>query len=145
MSLIDTAGRSGRFRTRAQNRAITIESAPRSSKKLLSTDTRSTCMTSASTSAKALSVLDSEHVRMPCVVGESARPAVKEPRASCTMSGGPRNGGQLIGAEHVLAVQILHPVGLVDRVEIALAEVRGDSHRGLVVRVMHGSTSPSHR
>ena len=42
MSLIDTAGRSGRFLTRAQNRAITIESAPRSSKKLLSTDTRST-------------------------------------------------------------------------------------------------------
>ena len=49
MSLIDTDGRSGRFLTRAQNCAITIESAPRSSKKLLSTDTRSTCTTSAST------------------------------------------------------------------------------------------------
>ena len=43
MSFIDTDGRSARFRTRAQNWAITIESAPRSSKKLLSTDTRSTC------------------------------------------------------------------------------------------------------
>ena len=36
---IDTDGRSARLRTRAQNRAITIESAPRSSKKWLSTDT----------------------------------------------------------------------------------------------------------
>src|SRR6185295_7695982 len=105
MSLIDTAGRSGRFLTRAQNRAITIESAPRSSKKLLSTDTRSTCTTSDSTSAKALSVFDSESVPMPCEVGGSARLAVNELRASCTTSGGPRNGGQFIGAEHVLAVQ----------------------------------------
>jgi hypothetical protein len=39
MSFMDTAGRSGRFLIRAQNRAITIESAPRSSKKLLSTGT----------------------------------------------------------------------------------------------------------
>ena len=45
MSLIDTDGRSSRFRTRAQNRAITIESAPRSSKKLPSTDTCSTFST----------------------------------------------------------------------------------------------------
>ena len=36
MSFIDTAGRSARLRTRAQNWAITIESAPRSSKKWLS-------------------------------------------------------------------------------------------------------------
>ena len=35
MSFIDTAGRSARLRTRAQNWAITIESAPRSVKKLL--------------------------------------------------------------------------------------------------------------
>ena len=40
MSFIDTDGRSARFRTRAQNWAITIESAPRSSKKWLSTGTR---------------------------------------------------------------------------------------------------------
>ena len=58
MSFIDTDGSSGRFRTRAQNCAITIESAPRSSKKLLSTDTRSTCRMSASTSAKLLSMLE---------------------------------------------------------------------------------------
>jgi hypothetical protein len=69
--LIDTDGRSGRFLTRAQNRAITIESAPRSSKKLLSTDTCSTLMTSASTSAKALSVVDSEEARLTCAVEES--------------------------------------------------------------------------
>ena len=85
MSLIDTAGSSGRFLTLAQNRAITIESAPRSSKKLLSTDTRSTCTMSASTSAKALSVLDSGRAPLPCLVGDSARPTVKASRAACTM------------------------------------------------------------
>ena len=52
-SLIDTDGRSSRFRARAQNRAITIESAPRSSKKCASTDTFSTSSTPASTSANA--------------------------------------------------------------------------------------------
>src|SRR5437762_8815599 len=55
MSCMDTDGRSPRFRTRAQNLAITSESAPSSSKKWLSTDTRSTRRTSASTSAKMLS------------------------------------------------------------------------------------------
>ena len=53
---MDTEGSSGRFLTRAQNWAITIESAPRSSKKWLSTDTRSTRTTSASTSARLRSV-----------------------------------------------------------------------------------------
>src|SRR5919198_6636243 len=52
MSFIDTDGRSPRFLTRAQKWAITSESAPSSSKKWLSTDTRSTRRTSASTSAK---------------------------------------------------------------------------------------------
>ena len=37
MSCIDTVGRSARLRTRAQKWAISIESAPRSSKKWLST------------------------------------------------------------------------------------------------------------
>src|SRR4030095_6063162 len=134
MSLIDTAGRSGRFLTRAQNRAITIESAPRSSKKLLSTDTRSTCITPASTSANALSVLE---------LGGSARSAVKVARACCTTvsslnSGGPRGGAQFIGTEHLLAVQIQHPAGVVDGVEIALAEVWGDSDRGEVLRSIQG-------
>src|SRR5438094_769229 len=55
MSFIDTDGRSPRFLTRAQKWAITSESAPSSSKKWLSTDTRSTRRTSASTSAKLLS------------------------------------------------------------------------------------------
>ena len=52
-SLIDTDGRSSRLRTRAQNRAITIESAPRSSKKCASTGTCSTPRTPANTSANA--------------------------------------------------------------------------------------------
>ena len=52
MSFIDTGGRSSRFRTRAQNWAITSESAPRSSKKWLSTGTRSAPQTPASTSAE---------------------------------------------------------------------------------------------
>src|SRR5687767_13389796 len=141
MSLIDTAGRSGRFLTRAQNRAITIESAPKSSKKLLSTDTRSTCMASASTSAKTLSVRDSGRASLTCLVGDSGRPIVNASRASCTMSGGLRRSGQLTGADHVLAehvvpVQVLYPVGVVDSVEIALAEVWGDGHRGEVLRAM---------
>src|SRR5260370_27629431 len=55
MSFIDTDGRFPRFLTRAQKWAITNESAPSSSKKWLSTDTRSTRRTSASTSAKRLS------------------------------------------------------------------------------------------
>src|SRR5207244_3704736 len=55
MSFIDTDGRFPRFLTRAQKWAITNESAPSSSKKWLSTETRSTRRTSASTSAKLLS------------------------------------------------------------------------------------------
>src|SRR5881396_1216893 len=55
MSFIETDGWSPRFLTRAQKWAITNESAPSSSKKWLSTDTRSTRRTSASTSAKMLS------------------------------------------------------------------------------------------
>src|SRR5213593_4297745 len=55
MSFIETDGRSPRFLTRAQKWAITNESAPSSSKKWLSTDTRSTCRTPASTSARMLS------------------------------------------------------------------------------------------
>src|SRR5437899_1468555 len=55
MSFIETDGRFPRFLTRAQKWAITNESAPSSSKKWLSTDTRSTRRTSASTSAKMLS------------------------------------------------------------------------------------------
>src|SRR5207249_7926912 len=55
MSFIETDGWSPRFLTRAQKWAITNESAPSSSKKWLSTDTRATRRTSASTSAKLLS------------------------------------------------------------------------------------------
>src|SRR5512135_637828 len=77
MSFIDTDGRSARFLTRAQKRAITIESAPRSWKKWLSTDTCSTRMTSASTSASALSVLLVGPANPPWVVEDPARSAAK--------------------------------------------------------------------
>src|SRR6266850_4815366 len=52
MSRIDTDGRFPRFLTRAQKWAMSNESAPSSSKKWLSTATRSTRRTSASISAK---------------------------------------------------------------------------------------------
>src|SRR5947209_8926249 len=55
MSFIETGGRSPRFLTRAQKWAITNESAPSSSKKSLSTDTRSTRRTPVRTSARMLS------------------------------------------------------------------------------------------
>src|SRR5882724_8119694 len=74
MSLIDTDGRSARFLTRAQKRAITIESAPSTSKKLLSTETRSTPMMSANTSASAPSALAFEPERPPRLVDGSAGP-----------------------------------------------------------------------
>src|SRR6266545_5271955 len=57
MSFIETDGRSPRFLTRAQKWAMTNESAPSSSKKWLSTDTRLTRRTPASTSAKVRSTL----------------------------------------------------------------------------------------
>src|SRR6185312_6202868 len=53
-------------------------------------------------------------------------------------SRGLRSGGQLIGAEHVLAVEIQHPVGVVDGVEIALAEVWSDCHCSEVIRAVDG-------
>ena len=80
-----------------------------------------------------VSVLDFARTQLPCGVGDSARPTVNAPRASCTMSGGPRSGGELTGAEHVCAVEILDPVRVVDGVEVTLAEVRGDGHRGEMV------------
>jgi hypothetical protein len=57
MSFIDIEGRSSRLRVRAQNLAITSESAPSSSKKWLSTGTCSTFITSASISASIPSAL----------------------------------------------------------------------------------------
>src|SRR3981081_1076403 len=77
MSLIDTDGRSPRFLTRAQKWAITNESAPRSSKKWLSTDTRSTRTISASTPARILSVPVVGPAYLPWVIEDSARSPVK--------------------------------------------------------------------
>ena len=56
MSFIDTDGRSSRFLTRAQNLAITSESAPRSSKKWPSAGTCSARITSARIPARMDSV-----------------------------------------------------------------------------------------
>src|SRR5438093_5081510 len=78
MSFIDTDGRSPRFLTRAQKWAITNESAPSSSKKWLSTDTRSTRRTSASTSAKMLSAPVVAALPRSSISVDSANP----PRAS---------------------------------------------------------------
>src|SRR4028118_1813922 len=46
--------------------------------------------------------------------------------------------GSHVQRERVLAVESLDPVGLVEGVEIALAEVWGDGHRGDVPPVMSG-------
>ena len=38
--------------------------------------------------------------------------------------------GSLLVLQHVVAVEVPHPVGLVDGVEVALAEVRGEGDCG---------------
>src|SRR5207249_6570535 len=88
MSLIDTDGRSSRFLTRAQKWAITNESAPRSSKKWLSTDTRSTRRTPASTSAKMLSTpVFSALLRFSINMDSAIVLALSEPCANCSSLG----------------------------------------------------------
>src|SRR3954454_7041684 len=168
MSLIDSAGRSGRLRTRAQKRAMTMESAPRSSKKCASVATRSTCRTSASTSARGScvggvvdavlagwsvgsvvrTVPHSATTRAPRAGVDGCGPggsSVHELADDLGRGGGPRSRDALlgVGAEQVLAVEVLDPVGLVEGVEIALAEIRGDGHRGDVRVAVPGQ--PGHR
>src|SRR2546427_7064889 len=145
MSFIDTAGRFPRFLTRAQKWAITNESAPSSSKKWLSTDTRSTPSTSASTSAKMLSApvvaalprssinVDSATARrtmtftLCCRIGAHAPSELRsEPCAKCSSHGLVEEVGQaqLLAAGDRLVV---HP--LADRqVEYPHAE-RGENDR----------------
>src|ERR1700750_1575700 len=133
MSFMETEGRSSRLRTRAQNLAITSESAPSSSKKWPSAATCSTRLTSASIPARMLSV-------------PVARTAVTASARSLATSGPGSDGGLAAGLdrdvfvalEHPLAVDGLDPVGLVDGVEVALAEVRGDGDRGEPAGVMPG-------
>src|ERR1700722_8788372 len=131
MSLIDTDGTSARFLIRAQKWAITSESAPRSSKKWLPAATCSTCMMSASNSAR-ISSAD-------CAV-------MPVPRSQGDVVTGAQRGGEIgrraARADDVLAVHRLPPAGLVDGVEIALAQVRGDGHRGEIAGVMQGE--PAH-
>src|SRR2546425_7563486 len=137
MSFIDTDGRFPRFLTRAQKWAITNESAPSSSKKWLSTDTRSTRRTSASTSAKMLSApvvaaLPRSSITVDSVTrigrGSGRRSALptgelrSEPRAKCSSHGLVEEVGQalLLAAGDRLVV---HP--LADReVEYPKAERR---------------------
>src|SRR5215475_16136041 len=76
MSFIDTDGKSSRFLTRAQKWAITNELAPRSSKKWLSTDTRSTFTTSARRSAMMRSVSDVGPTYEPSVLFDSVKSSV---------------------------------------------------------------------
>src|SRR5919106_1037343 len=47
-----------------------------------------------------------------------------------TARSGRPGAGELVAFEHVPAVVCLDPVGVVDRVEVALAEVRRDRDRG---------------
>ena len=76
MSFIDTEGRSARFLTRAQNLAITSESAPRSSKKWLSTGTGSVRITSARIPAR----MDSVPVAGTAVTVSTRFPVTLDPR-----------------------------------------------------------------
>src|SRR5437016_2612950 len=128
MSFIGTDGRSPRCLTRAQKWAITNEPAPSSSKKWLSTDTRSTRSTSASIPAKMLSApvvaalprsainIDSANARMTC--------------AECSSHGLVKEVGQapLLAAGDRLVV---HP--LADReVEYPKAERREDDRTATI-------------
>src|SRR5215470_39463 len=47
-----------------------------------------------------------------------------------------RASSELVGVEHLLAVQILQPVGLVHGVEVALTEIRSDGHRREVLSIV---------
>ena len=163
MSLIDTDGRSGRFRTRAQNCAITIESAPRSSKKLLSTDTRSTLhdvsqhlgegCSRCSTPGRPVGAVRPVSGQVGAQLHYSGslnrqanpgRPAVTARELPAPWSWLRRTAKRWSAPSELSTsspYRSMHPVGLVDGVEIALAEVRGDGHRGEVVRVVLGSTS----
>src|ERR1700754_4106166 len=49
---------------------------------------------------------------------------------------------QVFRVEHVVAVEVLEPVRLVDRVEVAFAEVRGDGDGGAVGAAVFGE--PAH-
>ena len=42
----------------------------------------------------------------------------------------PATGRVLVDVEHVIAVEVVQPIGLVEGVEVALAQVRGDGHGG---------------
>src|SRR5439155_1157583 len=116
MSFIETDGRSPRFLTRAQKWAITNESAPSSSKKWLSTDTRSTRRTSASTSAKMLSApvvaaLPRSSISMDSATAHARSrnsTAASGPSATCSSHGLLEEGGQalLLPARDRL---VLHP------------------------------------
>src|ERR1700733_16252430 len=133
MSFMDSDGRAGPFLTRAQKGAITSESAPRSSKKWLSAGACSTCMTSASTLARPAARLSAVRGGPAGVERAPARSAVMtSPRSRVPL----RTDGELAGAEHVPAVEVLEPIGVIDRVQVPFAEIRGDGHRGDFPRVV---------
>src|SRR4051812_46378279 len=174
MSGIDTDGRSVRLRTRAQNRAISMESAPRSSKKWSSTDTCSVPTMSASTSAKsrsesaevatagsAVRTLWEFPIRWtPWTRNRSGccrRAEVRERHSSTAWTAARRSSGASsadgdqgagrrgrdrcaaeVGGQDALAVQVGHPVRLVDGVQITVAEVRGEGDGGEAVRAVPG-------
>src|SRR4051794_22531899 len=146
---------------------MTIESAPRSSKKWLSTVTRSAGTSSASTSTSALCVAVGGG-RYSSVPGTAA-PRGASGAASVSPTSAPGGGdegadrcrspdgrgqtghqrsagpGRRDGrgvctapAECLVAEEPRHPVGLVDGVQVALPEVWGEGHCGEVLGVVAG-------
>src|SRR5918997_366934 len=120
---METAGRSGRLRTRAKKRAITMESAPRSSKTCAPGSTVSTARTSASTSARpAATGSAAGGGPVPPETTTTGCPSTSAPRPRQRHDGGgaagPRKAlrervGRLDRVQHVLAEEVLEPVGLV--------------------------------
>src|SRR6266545_7162743 len=136
MSFIDTDGRFPRFLTRAQKWAMTNESAPSSSKKWLSTDTRLTRRTPASTSAKVRSTLVvAGLLRFSINMDSAIVLAQSEPCAKCSSHGLIEEVGQ---AQFLAAGDglLVHP--LADRqVEYPHPERRENDRTAAI----HGSSS----
>src|SRR5215469_4887086 len=118
---------------------MTMESPPRSSKKLLSTGTwpTSTCITSASSPARMVWVSAAGARGTPAVAGDELGSVLRTSAGFPTMDApclrrrrAGVKGRSARRGEHFLAEEVMHPVGLVDGVEVALSEVWGDGHRG---------------
>ena len=131
---------------------MTSESAPRSSKKCASRGTCSTCsvITSAAGTSRRVTRLgwlvagaDRSAVRIPAMTSHhgTSQGHVKAAQVRAAVWSGSGDSPRPL-EEQVLAVEVLQPVGLVDGVEVTLAEVGRDGHRGEVLAVVPGQ--PAH-